>query len=110
METEENDFNKNEIETKIKDLTFYRNMHLYMTGGYGLVTVCCFNEWIKNDFNLSELYIPIILGSICIMKNAFNITKKTNYKLKKMKTNLKLIEFKDNFFQKMESNKYLLKK
>lgn len=101
---------KSQIKNEISNLKFYRNLHVYLAGGYLFATTCSIGEFISNNFKFGELYVPIILGSVTIMINAFKTTKNSNYKLKQFKTELCMIEFKEAVEEKMEGYKYLLKK
>ena len=101
---------KNQIKNEISNLKFYRNLHVYLAGGYLFATTCSIGEFISNNFKFGELYVPIILGSVTIMINAFKTTKNSNYKLKQFKTELCMIEFKEAVEEKMEGYKYLSKK
>lgn len=76
-----------QIETKIKDVRFYRNLHIYLTGSYTFICSYCVKEMIINkfDFDSSITYMPFALASVGICIYAGKTVKKKNYELKTLK-------------------------
>lgn len=110
MENNNINVDKNQLEIDISNTSFHKNTLKFLAGGYSIVSTICLNEWLMNDCTLSTIYIPVIIGSIGITTYSLRNLKKDNYKLKKLKSELSMIEFKENFEEKLESSKYLLKK
>lgn len=110
MDEEYLNLSKYKIENEIENLTFYRNLHIYLTLGYTFTTGQVVYEFLRNKFNNSVVYIPLILGSGCILKYGFKTVKKINYKLKKTKNILYMIECKDAVEKGLGEYTYRLKK
>ncbi len=91
-EIDEKELELIERKTKIDNLVFNKRLHTFLAGSYTLMTFGEIQEFVANDFNVSGIYVPIILGSIGVVIYSINTLKKNRCKLSNERNKYALLE------------------